>query len=202
MHVCTNMSSSCSPGSCSKYGVGEVSECTSGFASLYHIDIVEGNTNIRPSGYRESLFPAITFNCTGKITKWIFAANWEGSNQMHTELNIWRRIGSNTYRKVGGTTVRVGGHNITEVYEYTVNPPLAFQEGDILGYFQPVRYISQLDLYLEESERVVSLINQPSDEDEESSEESGQQTGIFYFNDNSPRGNEYPLISVETGINE
>ena len=196
------VSSSCFPGTCSEYGVGAVSECTSGFASLYHIDTIEGNTNIRSySVQRQSIFPDITFNCSGKITKWVFAANWEGNSLAHTELQIWRKRGNrNVYDRVGSTTVRVSSRNITEVYEHVVNPPLAFQEGDILGYFQPYGGTSQLNLYLEESERTMSIIRLPSDEEDESDDDSGQQSNVINLNSGHLRGNDYPLIHVETGI--
>ena len=185
--------------------MGTVSECTSGFASLYHIDTIEGNTNIRfYISQRQSIFPDITFNCSGEITKWVFAADWEGNSLAYTELQIWRKRGSrNVYDKVGGTTVRVRGRSNTEIYEYVVDPPLAFQEGDILGYFQPSRVRSQLNLYLEESERTMSIIKLPSDE-EDDSDDSEQQSTVNTFNLNFgyPRGNDYPLIHVETGIVE
>ena len=191
------------PGTCSEYGVGEESECTSGFASLFHIDIIEGNTNIRPYGQCQSLFPEITFNCSGEVTKWIFAANWEGNSQTYTELQIWRRrrrSDRNEYEKVGSTRVRVGGRSNTEIYEYVVDPPLAFEKGDILGYYQPNSGISQLDLYLEDSGRTSSIIKLPLDEEEDSKSESEQQTDIIDLDNGFIRGNEYPLIHVETGM--
>ena len=50
------------------------------------------------------------------------------------ELQIWRFSRESVYQKVNGTLLNVEGD---DVYEYTVDPPLAFQPGDVLGLFQP-----------------------------------------------------------------
>ena len=39
---------------------------------------------------------------------------------------------------------------------YVLETPLAFQEGDILGYFQPKKEQSEPDLYLEKSDRITT----------------------------------------------
>ena len=94
--------------------MGEVSGCTSSFPSRYHIDTVEGNTHYK----QQSLFPDITFNCTGILTRWIFTAGWEDYTQAYTEL---QRETESMYDKVGGTTVQFGadGQSSTEVYGST-----------------------------------------------------------------------------------
>ena len=51
-------------------------------------------------------------------------------------------------------TIIVGTSNNSEVYEYPLQNTLDFQEGDIIGYFQPIRNHSELDLYLEDSGRL------------------------------------------------
>ena len=184
-----------SPGTCSGYGVGEISECTSGFASLYQIDVAEGNTGTRFRNRIQAIYPNITFNCTGRLTKWIFAAAWAGFNTTCTELQIWRkRSGGSVYDKVGGTTVRVDGLNNTNVYEYIADPPLEFQRGDILGYFQPDNERSQLEIYLEESERTAAVYVHIDSEVNVTPVDTFDLFSHHYSTD------EYPLIAIETGI--
>lgn len=180
-------------GTCSEYGVGAVSECTTGFASLYHINTLEGNIGTQFQDKRQSIFPSINFNCNGVLTKWILAAKWEGHNLTNTELQIWRLRGG-VYDKVGKTSIHVDGPSDNEVYEYVVDPPLDFRNGDILGYFQPDKDISQLNLYLENSELIPSFYLPLGDNDSTS-----MQT-FSLLHSNLSVGNEYPLISIETGI--
>ena len=172
--------------SCSEYGVG--SECTDGFPSLYHI---EGNTDLENEEKRQVIIPDINFTCNGTINKWIFGAKWKGNTQAFTELQIWRRTSDTEYTKVGNTTIMAGSENDSNIYEYQLDTPLAFQEGDILGYFQPKKDKSELDLYLENSERLttyhISLGNSDFTSD-----------GHFTL-PGDDTDSKYPLIAVKTG---
>ncbi|CAI8008053.1 hypothetical protein GBAR_LOCUS5584, partial [Geodia barretti] len=49
-----------------------------------------------------------------------------------------------------------GSSNSSGVYEYQLDIPLAFQEGDIFGYFQPILNRTELQLYLENSNRITT----------------------------------------------
>ena len=135
-----------------------MSECTEGFASLFHIDTVERNIDLDRRDSRQVLIPDINFRCDGTITKWVFGARYGGNSKAYTELQIWRRSSptDNTYTKVDGTTIMVGAENRSQVYEYLLDTPLAFQEGDIFGYFQPTRNISEINVQLEDSKRLTS----------------------------------------------
>ena len=149
--------------SCGEYGIdGEVSECTDGFASLFHIDRVEGNTDIflQTRNRRQVRIPGINFTCNGTLTKWIFGAEWESHTDGYTELQIWRKISTtdNVYTKVGATTILVTESN-SKVYEYPVDPPLAFLEGDVLGDFQPNNDNTQIVVYVERSDAVTVNIH-------------------------------------------
>ena len=144
---------------CGEYGDGmKVAECTQGFPTQFHIDEVLGNTNLDTASSRQVLIPGINFTCNGTVTKWIFGANWRGSSPTLTQFQIWRRSSTTgpTYVKVAETTVRVGSRNSSGVYEYPLDSPIPFQEGDILGYFQPIFNQSELDLYLEDSHRITT----------------------------------------------
>ena len=178
-------------GTCEEYGVGDASECGTGFASLYHIDVTEGNVNLRKNDKRQVVYPNISFACSGTVRKWIIGAEWEGNSDAYTELQIWRRSSGSVYTKVGSTTIMVGAENDSQLYEYPLETPLAFQEGDILGYVQPDKDDSELDLYLENSRRLTAYRN--------TVDQLEPPTGPFDISD-ADDDSQYPLITVVTGI--
>ena len=65
----------------------------------------------------------------------------------YPDLQIWRRTGTNTFTKVGNTTLRVetGNRDMT----YSPPTPLSFQTGDVLGIFQPDNGRNRLRLYFQ-----------------------------------------------------
>ena len=173
-----------------------VSECTSGFPSVFRIEEIKGQTDLVTRDSRQVLIPAMKFNCTGRLTKWVLPAEWEGNSPAFTELQIWRKStqGRNIYTKVGATTLQVGEESSNKLYEYPVDPPLAFEEGDVLGYFQPDKDISQLDIYLEDSERIFTFRYNTR------STQIVPPTDTFNLDGPSIEiGRDYPLIGIETG---
>ena len=168
-----------------------MSECGTGFASLYHIDVTEGNTNLHTHDDRQVVLPDISFACSGTVVKWIVGAEWRGNSDAYTELQIWRRSSGSVYTKVGSTTIMVGTENDSQLYEYPLETPLTFQEGDILGYIQPNKNNSELDLYLEDSERLTAYFNEVDG--------LGPPTGPFDIS-GATSDSHYPLITVVTGI--
>ena len=185
--------------SCGEYGIdGEVSECTDGFASLFHIDRVEDIVKVETKDKRQVLIPGINFTCNGTLTKWIFAAEWQGNIDGYTELQIWRKTSTtdNVYTKVGATTIMVT-ESSSEVYEYPVDPPLAFLEGDVLGYFQPYRDRSQIVVYVEKSDAVTVNTHRI----DVGNNDVVSPTGPFDIqSDDTKNETRYPMIAVETGI--
>lgn len=183
-------------GVCRPHDVSVVSECTSGFPSVFRMEEIKGQTELVTHDSRQVLIPAMNFNCTGRLTKWIFPAEWEGNSPAFTELQIWRKNtqGRRTYTRVGATTLRVGEESSNQLYEYPVDPPLAFEEGDILGYFQPDKDISQLDIYLEDSERIFTFRYNTE------SRQIVPPTEMFNLDSQYiVMGRDYPLIGIETG---
>ena len=85
---------------------------------------------------QQRIFPDIHFTCSGNLTKWIVGGE-TGSN-VGAELQIWRNsnVGENNYNKVGSSVLQATDPDDDHVYEYIPNPPLDFQEGDILGVYQ------------------------------------------------------------------
>ena len=183
--------------SCGEYGIDdEVSECTDGFPSLFHIERVGANTKVETKNKRQVLIPGINFTCNGTLTKWIFAAEWKGRTDGYTELQIWRKTSTtdNVYTKVGATTIMVA-ESSSEVYEYPVDPPLAFLEGDVLGYFQPKNDKSQIVVYVEKSDAVTLNTHR----DDVGNNDVDPPTGPFDIQSNTKNETRYPMIAVETG---
>ena len=134
-------------------GFREGEDCTIGFMSIDRIDLLLGNGgNHDPEGHYEAVFPEAQFTCSGRLVSWVFGAEWEGNTQSFTELQIWRPVGDDgVYTKVGSTTIDTP-QNRTHLYYYPLSSPLAFQAGDVLGYYQPSFTESQLRLLYEEGE--------------------------------------------------
>ena len=82
------------------------------------------------------IFPDINFTCSGNLTKWIVGGTV--GNKIGGEVQIWRRNNGseNDYTKVGYSILNATDPDNDNVYEYIPDPPLEFQEGDILGVYQ------------------------------------------------------------------
>ena len=119
------------------------------------MDELLGNIGIRirEGGNYQGIFPDVSFICSGSIKSWVFGAEWGGGN-LFPDLQIWRPTGDDgVYIKVGNTTVMANSINSSGISEYSLSSPLAFQAGDVLGYYQPRIYLSQLKLLLEQNGR-------------------------------------------------
>lgn len=139
----------------------------------------------RPNQQR--LFPTIQFTCSGFIVKWIVGAQVRSTNpSVLLELQIWRRVGVNTYTKVGSTILNITTPSQLNVYEYAVNPPLMVQEGDILGVYQPREEESQLVVYYQENSGPVNY-----------RKNNGFPLNNFTYSGTSVSEYDYPLVSVE-----
>ena len=131
-------------------GDGQRDDCTSGFMSLERIRALQrrGDLTDFETLNLHAIIPGINFTCSGNIHSWIFGAEWYGNTESYTELQIWRSSGDGSYTKVGSTTIMTE-ESTTQLYEYPLSSPLPFQEGDILGYYQPSGSRSQLGLKLQ-----------------------------------------------------
>ena len=71
------------------------------------------------------------------------------------ELQIWRTTGENSYTKAKFS--QLPSNTLSgNVAEYTLGTPLEFQEGDILGVYQPGRGHSALVVYYQERDGPVN----------------------------------------------
>ena len=128
--------------------------CTSGFMSVERMDAVLGNLGdtFKENDF-QGIFPEVGFTCSGTLLSWVFGAKWEGNSQSFTEIQIWRPVGEDgVFRKVGSTTIMTP-QNQSNLYYYPLSSPLAFQAGDVLGYYQPPSENSQLRLLFENDRR-------------------------------------------------
>ena len=107
------------------------------------------------SSNTQAIFPEVGFTCDGSIQRWVLGARWEGHDE-YIELQIWRPTGDGVYTKVGNTTIIVNGP--AALYDYVVSPPLTFQTGDVLGYYQPDPSRSQLRVQFENEGREPQLV--------------------------------------------
>ena len=102
----------------------------------------------------------------------------------------------NIFIKVNGTNLNVSTENNSQVYEYVLDFPLAFKEGDILGYFQPRKNRSEIDLYLENSKRLTTYFMRLGINDLY----SPASGALFSINNATSTDTRYPVIAVRTGI--
>ena len=185
-------------GTCGEYDGVQSSECTEGFTTQFLIDVAERNTDLDRADSRQVLIPDINFTCNGTITRWIIGARWKGQTPAHAELQIWRKSPTTgntmSYIKVNGTNLNVGTQNSSEVYEYVLNSPLSFQEGDILGYFQPIRNRSEINIYLEDSDRLTTYYTSLGVNDLEP-----PVSGSLVSLNTARVDTRYPVIAVRTG---
>ena len=99
------------------------------------------------------------------------------------ELQIWRNTGGTSYTKANYS--QLPSNTLTgTVAEYNLSTPLEFQEGDILGMYQPHRQNSSIVVYYQERDGPVNY--------REGS--SAQSTVTLGRSDNRY---DYPLVTVE-----
>ena len=67
------------------------------------------------------------------------AAEWQGAagRNRFPALQIWRRSSGDTYDRVASTALTATAESPNELYSETIDPPLQFQSGDLLGMHIP-----------------------------------------------------------------
>ena len=167
--------------------------CTSGFLEPIELRQAILNENINRVIVRhkeQRIFPDIRFNCNGSVIKWTVGAESEGGSSSPSEIQIWRQTGMNSYTKIAHAVLTAQYRSLTtftNVYEYTLPSPLAFQAGDILGVYQ--RDDSNTVPYYQENTGPVNL-RQPGERDSALDTLSSPSSAGVY---------DYPLVTVEIG---
>ena len=162
------------------------SSCTGDFLS--HSVLRQGALNVNFNNVKERdeeqrLFPNITFTCNGSITKWIVGAG-TGTKASLPELQIWNTRGT-SYTKASFSLIPSNATIISnDVVEYIPNPPLEFQEGNILGVYQPQVSKSALVVYYQERDGPVNY-------------EEGNDPLSTVTLDTPDNQYDYPLVTVE-----
>ena len=90
---------------------------------------------------RQFVFPDYSFSCAGLITSWSLGLVEQsgGDNRInYPQLQIWRRNSSGDfYDRIASTEQTAAPESLSQLYSVTIDPPLQFQSGDILGMYLP-----------------------------------------------------------------
>ena len=106
------------------------------------------------------------------------------------EIQIWRQTDTHAYTKQNFSCVSANETEPgTNIHEYYPEIPLQFQEGDILGYFQPDEDDSQIVLYGQRESGPTNLRVRGNVDI--------APTTVTISNLQEDPGNDYPLISLE-----
>ena len=138
----------------------------------------------------QRIFPDMYFSCSGILTKWIIGGEPRNTNNPLPELQLWRTVDGTNYLKINFSLISTVP-NITSdanVYEYALDPPLEFQEGDIFGLFKPTESNSVLNIFLQRNSGPYAF-----------GQQSGADTALSEVMANSamPLGqNDLPMVSV------
>ena len=111
----------------------------------------------------------------------------DNTESLEPELQIWQNTGGTSYTKAGFSLLPFSTL-VSNVAEYNLSTPLEFQEGDILGVYQPRRQDSALVVYFQQRDG-------PANYEDGSNSLSTVTLGNIDEYD-------YPLVTVEisTGI--
>ena len=102
------------------------------------------------------------------------------------ELQVWQSAGRSSFTKRNFSIFSITNvPPFNNVYEYMLTSPLEFQEGDILGVYQPGRRDSQLVVYYQE------------DDGPDNYRQNGLDAALSTFTLMDARDYDYPLVTVE-----
>ena len=139
---------------------------------------------------QQRIIPMINFTCNGSIDKWIVAARWDNKRDrsFFPQLQIWRRSpGTDMYTLVDSTPTMGATENTSEIYEFVPSSRLQFQQGDILGVFNPDK--PRLGIYYVEG---IGPANYHTGTG------GSPSNSPFTINSDTDSQSDLPLIAVET----
>lgn len=140
------------------------------------------------------LFPDVAFTCPqgGTITGLTFVAMPGSGDSQDPELQVWRTdAGGRSYTRVDSVAVTTTGSDIVSRHIYSLSPmSLNFEQGDMLGLYQPVDADSSTDLYVQSGGGLVNYHK----------EGTGSPLSDLSFDDSKNNTNDYPLVQVITGL--
>ena len=165
--------------------VGQPDVSTLSIADLAQPTLVSSNR-------RQYIFPDIRFEgCNGIITKLNFiASQWNDMETVDPQIQLWNRTNGMDYHRVSYIDIditRLDGAGEGKFYSYTVDPPLPFQSGNILGVFSPRGSMSRLR---------INFLNTGAETSYRSGRTNIPLEMVTFSEVNS---NNVPLLNVETG---
>ena len=146
------------------------------------------------------IFPNITFTCNGSITKLIIGVDISKLPRKATdpEVQIWRKSHneSNSYIKIESVPLINATQMNLNIIELVPPTPMRFQEGDILGVYQPRLSKSMLSIRYQIRDGPINYMVRRQDSALSSFSLTDHETKYkLLYN--------YPLVTVEisSGIN-
>ena len=128
---------------------GQADGCTSGFPSMERIERVRDNQIAGAAWDQSAIFPDTSFNCTnGTIRNLTFGAVNRSNGTVFPALQLWRPSGnSNNYYFVRRITFNKSNQISSLIYQLN-GTSILFEEGDVLGFYQPSRDDSRSRIWL------------------------------------------------------
>ena len=167
---------------------GQADGCTSGFPSIERMERVRDHQVAGAPWDQSAIFPDTSFNCTGTIRNLTFGANNRSSGTVFPELQLWRPSGnSNNYDFVRRITFNESNQIFSLIYQLN-GTSIPFEEGDVLGFYQPSRddSKSRIQLAVRMPQPVQTMYRR-----------GGNMSTVFTASgDSLPRN---PMVSVVTG---
>ena len=114
--------------------------------------ITNGGTNDDSLDNNFILLPGDSFSCSGTMTGLLLvgAVRTGGGRNQYPEIQIYRNTGGNTYTRQGSSQeIRLyeGDFSPDGVLQYNLTTPISFQNGDVLGVYQPAKGDSVVRVY-------------------------------------------------------
>ena len=174
--------------------------CTNGFLNTTELETALQSSPVRHF-QQQRIVPVLSFSCRGAIIKWLVGARWEGTGEQQTQfpdLQVWRSDTSdssgNTYIRITSTTLTAAGESPSAMYTFTPASLMEFQEGDILGIFQPRLQRSILSLYYDVATGPINYFDTAVN----TSDGNDAPTSVFTTTAADIQSdNDLPLIAVE-----
>ena len=127
---------------------GQADGCTSGFPSIERMERVIDNQIAGAEWNQSAIFPDSSFNCTGTIKNLTFGASLLSAGTIFPELQLWRPRGNNnSYDFMKRITFNESNQILPFIYQLN-GTSIPFEEGDVLGFYQPSRNDSRSRIQL------------------------------------------------------
>ena len=164
---------------------------------LLEIDSV---SQVQQMDGRQQINPGMRFTCDGFITKWIIGGEIQDDdeNNIYPELQVWREVADNTYKKINGTRISVpaSSNRRNNVIVFHNFQPVPVESGDVLGMFVPQSGKERVTLMSEETNSPTNYFVPVGDTETSPFNlidvQSSGTTSVLL-------GNNIPLVSVEFG---